>query len=272
MSVVASDVKRLFPDSLRFARLYARHESAALKTLGVTASIGLWQVAVTIGLISPMAVSSPIRIVLAGAAYVTSHQFVIDAETSGSEFIGGFGLAVIVGVVLGFATGWMWRLEQFLDPIINFLYAAPRVALAPLLILWFGIGVESKVAFIFLMSVFPIVINTALGVHSVDRDLTDLARSLNASSWQLVRTIVLPSSIPFIVTGVRIGLGVGLIGVVVGEFVASTSGIGFTISEAASNYNADLVFVGLIIIGGVGALLTEALRCLERRMARWTPH
>lgn len=269
MSVVASDAKRPFSDLRPVARLYARHESAVLKTMGVISAIGLWQLAVASGLVSPLVLSSPSRIVVAGAAYIDSHQFVIDAETSGTEFVAGFGLAVIVGIALGFAIGWMWRVEQFLDPVINFLYASPRVALAPLLIIWFGIGVESKVAFIFLMSVFPIIINTTLGVHSVDRDLTDLARSLNASSWQLIRTIVFPSSIPFIVTGIRIGLGVGLIGVVVGEFVASTSGIGYTISEAASSYEVDLVFVGLIIMGTAGAILTEALRRLEGRMAKW---
>lgn len=251
------------------AGFLARHEGTLLKSLGIVSSLGIWQLAVSFGLVNPLFVSSPLRIVVAGAAYLDSNQFLVDASTSGREFLGGFGLALAVGIALGFAIGWMRRLEQFLDPILNFLYASPRVALAPLLIVWFGIGVESKVAFIFLMSVFPIVINTALGVHSVDHDLADMARSLNASSWQLIRTVVLPSSVPFIVAGTRIGLGVALIGVVVGEFVASTSGIGFTIAQAASSYEVDLVFVGLIIIGAAGAILTEALRHLEGRVAKW---
>lgn len=272
MSAVVGDIKRVHAGSRSVAKFYALHENAILKTLGIISSLAVWQAAVMIGLVSPLAISSPSRIVVAGAAYVVSHQFLVDSETSGSEFVAGFGLAVVIGVALGFATGWMRRLEQFLDPVINFLYASPRVALAPLLILWFGIGVESKIAFIFLMSVFPIIINTALGVHSVDQDLIDLARSLNASSWQLIRTIVFPSAIPFVVTGIRIGLGVGLIGVVVGEFVASTSGIGFTISQAASSYDVNLVFVGVIIIGAAGALLTEALRRVERKMAKWKLH
>ena len=272
MTVAASSSKRLSSDARPLARLYTRHEGAVLKTLGVASAIGIWQLAVAIGIVSPMVVSAPSRILLAGARYVASQQFAIDARTSGLEFVGGFGLAVTVGVALGFATGWMKRFELFLDPVINFLYAAPRVALAPLLIIWFGIGIESKVAFIFLMSVFPIIINTTLGVHSVDKDLIDLARSLNASTSQLMRTIVFPSAVPFIVTGIRIGLGVGLIGVVVGEFVASTSGIGYTISQAASSYDVDLVFAGVIIIGAAGAFLTEALRRLERRMAKWKLH
>lgn len=272
MTVVASEVKRAPVEARSFARLCARHDGTILKILGVISSLGLWQLVVTLGIVSPLVLSSPSRIVVAGAAYVVSHQFAIDARTSGLEFIGGFGLAVVFGVTLGFATGWLRRLEHFLDPIINFLYASPRVALAPLLIIWFGIGVESKVAFIFLMSVFPIIINTALGVHSVDNDLVDLARSLNASSWQLIRTIIVPSATPFIVTGMRIGLGVALIGVVVGEFVAATSGIGYTIAQAASSYDVNLVFVGLIIIGAAGAILTEALRHVEARLAKWKLH
>lgn len=251
------------------SRMRAQYEATALKIAGVVCALGLWQLIVALGLVSPTIISSPSRILFVGAAYVSSHQFAIDAKTSGLEFIGGFGLAIVVGIVIGFAMGWSKCLEHFLDPLINFLYASPRIALTPLLIIWFGIDIQSKIAVIFLMSVFPILINTTVGVHAVDRDLIDLARSLNATSWQLIRTIILPSSVPFIVTGMRIALGVGLIGVVVGEFVASTSGIGYTISQAASSYEVDLVFVGLIIIGAAGAGLTEALRRLESRLARW---
>jgi ABC-type nitrate/sulfonate/bicarbonate transport system permease component len=250
-------------------RLYARYESAILKLTGIVLALGAWQLAVSAGITDPMVVSSPYRIAVAGSAYLASQQFAVDAATSGSEFLGGFGLALILGIVTGFATGCSKRIEYLLDPLLNFLYASPRVALTPLLIIWFGIGIPSKVAIIFLMSVFPIIINTAQGVRSVDRDLSDLARSLNASPLQLLWTIIVPSSIPFIVTGIRIALGVAMIGVVVGEFVASTSGIGFTIQQAASSYQVDQVFVGLIIIGAAGAVLTEALRYVELRLAAW---
>lgn len=269
MTVLGSDLARRAPRWLPRGDLLARYEDSLLKVAGVASALALWQVAVAVGLLSPTFVSSPSRIVVAGIGYVGSQRFLIDARTSGLEFAGGFGLSVIVGIATGFAMGRCRRLASFLDPLVNFLYASPRIALAPLLILWFGIGIESKIAVIFLMSVFPIIINTMLGVHSVQEDLIDLARSLNASTWQLMRTIIVPSSIPFIVTGMRIGVGVGLIGVVVGEFVAATSGIGYTIAEAASNYQVDLVFVGLIIVGACGAILTEALRYIELKVAKW---
>jgi ABC-type nitrate/sulfonate/bicarbonate transport system permease component len=249
---------------------FALHEKAVLKGAGVLVPLLLWQLAVDLTDPNSPMVSSPSRIVRAGLNYVGSRQFFADFTASGIEFFWGFGLAVVVGIGLGYMLGWFRRLEYFLDPLINFLYASPRIALAPLLILWLGIGIGSKIAIIFLMSVFPILINTILGVRSADRDLIEVARSFNASNWQLLRTIIIPSSTPYIVTGVRIGLGVALIGVVVGEFIAATRGVGFTIQQAASNFDVDLVFVGLILIGFAGLLLTELLHHLEVKLTSWT--
>jgi ABC-type nitrate/sulfonate/bicarbonate transport system permease component len=247
----------------------AQHENAVLKSIGVLSVLGLWEAVVDIGWGNPAELSSPSRVAQSAIAYIGTREFFADFASSALEFVVGFGLAVIVGIGLGFATGWFRRLELLLDPIINFLYAAPRIAMTPLIVLWFGIDLASKVVVIFLMAVFPIIINTAVGVRSVDGDLRDLARSFNASGWQLLRTIVVPSAIPFIVTGLRLAIGVAFIGVVVGEFVAATSGIGFAIQQAASSFEVDRVFVGLIIIGFAGVALTEALRHLETRLARW---
>lgn len=257
------------PAAARRRAFFASYEALLLKVLGVCCVLGLWEAAVDLGWASRMIVSSPSHVVITGIAYLGSKQFLIDGWTSGAEFLSGFSLAIAVGISLGFAIAWFRRLEHFLDPIINFLYASPRIAIAPLLIIWFGIGIGSKVAIIFLMAVFPIIINTALGVRSVDRDLIELSRSFSASDWQLLRTVVVPSSVPFIVTGVRIGMGVAFIGVVVGEFIASTAGIGFAIQQAASNFEVDMVFAGVIIVGVAGVLMTEALGHIEAKLARW---
>jgi ABC-type nitrate/sulfonate/bicarbonate transport system permease component len=251
------------------ARILARLEAPALKLSGIVVVLALWEIATASGFLDAMFTSSPRRIATALLAYVRTDQFVGDLRASGLEFAGGFGLAVVIGIGLGLLTGLFRRIEYVLDPIINFLYAAPRIALTPLLILWLGIGFASKIAIVFLMGVFPLIINTALGIRSVDRDLVDLARSFNASRWQIVRTIILPFSIPYIVTGIRLAIGVGFIGVVVGEFVAATAGIGFSIRQAASNFEVDQVFVGLILIGFAGVALTEALRYVETRLAKW---
>jgi NitT/TauT family transport system permease protein len=248
---------------------FARYEAAIFKLLGVLCALALWEAAADLGWASSTSISSPHRVAAAAVAYLGSSGFLVDARVSGLEFLGGFSLAVVVGIALGFATAWFRRLDYFLDPLINFLYASPRIAFAPLLIVWFGIGIGSKVAIIFLMAVFPIVINTAFGARSVDRDLVALARSFNATDGQLLRTIVVPSSIPFIATGLRIAIGLAFIGVVVGEFVAATAGIGFSIQYAASNFDVDQVFVGIIIVGVAGVVMTEALRYLEARLGRW---
>ncbi|MDB5794025.1 MAG: ABC-type nitrate/sulfonate/bicarbonate transport system, permease component [Noviherbaspirillum sp.] len=276
MSTVSKEITPAFDDSGirarkegRLRECYLRYESIILKVLGICTFLGLWELSVIIGWAKPIMVSSPSRVAVAGVDYIASDSFLVDAATSGIEFFFGFGLALVVGIALGFAMGWFRRVEYFLDPIVNFLYASPRIALVPLLVLWFGIGIESKIAIIFLMAVFPVAMNTSLAVRSVDKDLIDLARSFNASGWQLLRSVVVPSSIPLIVTGMRIGLGVALIGVVVGEFMAATAGIGHRIEQAASSFETDKVFVGLIIIGTCGVIFTETLRQIEGRLAKW---
>jgi ABC-type nitrate/sulfonate/bicarbonate transport system permease component len=250
-------------------RFFTRYESLIFKCLGVIVTLGSWEIAYRLGWLNPNAVSSPSAIAVAGWGYVRSKEFLVDAETSGLEFLGGFALSIAVGVTIGFGMAWFRRVEYFLDPIINFLYAAPRIAVVPLLVLWFGIDIPSKIAIVFLMSVFPIIINTIMGVRSVDPDLIDLARSLDASQLQLLRTVVIPSSLPYIATGVRIALGIAFIGVVVGEFVASTAGVGFYIQQSATNFKVDRVFVGLFVIAIAGVLMTEAVRYLESRLAAW---
>lgn len=252
-----------------FRATIARHEGAALKAGGVAALVLFWELAAQTGVANPLYVSSPSRILAEGAAYISSSQFLIDAQVSSLEFFWGFGAALIVGTLLGFALAKYRRLELLLDPILNFLYASPRIALAPLFVLWFGIGIASKVAIIFLMGVFPIIVNTTLGVRSVDRDLLQLAQSFNANRWQVLWTVIFPSALPSMVAGVRLAIGVSFIGIVVGEFVASTAGFGYTIQEAAGLFQVDKVFVGVFIIGGAGVLLTELLRQVENRLSRW---
>jgi ABC-type nitrate/sulfonate/bicarbonate transport system permease component len=141
----------------------------------------------------------------------------------------------------------------------------------PLLIIWFGIDMSSKVAIIFLGSVFPIIISTIVGIKTIDPILLNVARSYKAKDSQIFRTIVLPSTVPAIISGIRLGLGHVLNGIVVGEMVASTAGLGYSIHQAAASYQTDLVFFILIVISGCGVLFTELFRRLERRFDKWRP-
>jgi ABC-type nitrate/sulfonate/bicarbonate transport system permease component len=136
---------------------------------------------------------------------------------------------------------------------------------------WFGIGLESKVVVIFLAAVFPILLNTITGVKTADAGLLRLARSYGASSGQIFKTVVLPGALPQITTGIRLGIGLGLVGMIVAELVASTQGLGFTIQNAGGNFQMATMYVAVFTVGLAGMILTSLLRMVERRLDRWRP-
>lgn len=177
----------------------------------------------------------------------------------------------LIGIPLGILLGWYRRLYYFLDPTLSAFYATPRVALLPLLIIWLGIGIWSKIAVVFLGAVFPILLSTVAAVRTADARLLRAAHSFGATDLQIFRTIILPGSVPFIITGLRLGVGRALVGVVVGEMVAATAGIGLMISIAGNTFQTDRVFVGIFLIAAAGVVLVEALTRLERRFEKWRP-
>jgi len=195
----------------------------------------------------------------------------IDLQTSGQEFLLGYGLAVVVGLPLGLLAGRYQRVAWSLDPFISFFYSMPRIALVPLLIIWFGIGIYSKVAVVFLGAFFPIAINTMAGIRSLDPALLRAARSFGASELQVFRTIALPGSVPFTLTGLRLGVGHALVGVVVGELVAAQHGIAQRMSVAGTTFQVPTMFAALIVISGTGVVVTMILQRFERRFDAWRP-
>jgi NitT/TauT family transport system permease protein len=165
--------------------------------------------------------------------------------------------------------GWYRRLSYALDPFVTFFNSIPRVSLTPLFIIWFGIGINSKIAVVFLGAIFAIVINTAAATRNLDPALVRAARSFGASDAQLFRTVVLPGSVPFILTGLRLGLAHALTGVVVAELVAAQAGVGLMMAQAGQTFQTSKVFVGLVIVAGAGVLLTFVLQRIERRFQSW---
>jgi NitT/TauT family transport system permease protein len=149
--------------------------------------------------------------------------------------------------------------------------ATPRVALLPLIIIWLGIGILSKIGIIFLGAVFPLIINTRDGVKTTPVSLLNAARSFGASEWQLFRSVVVPSTVPFILTGLRLAIGRALIGVMVGELYAATAGIGFMITVAGATFQTDKVFVGVLIFALSGMIATDVIDRIERRFDKWRP-
>src|SRR5689334_7033960 len=194
-----------------------------------------------------------------------------DLYVSGVEFLGGYFLAAVVGIPFGIMTGWYKRMSYIFDPFVNAMNATPRVALLPLVIIWLGIGMLSKVGIIFLGAVFPLLINTRDGVKTTPANLLNAARSFGASEWQIFRNVVLPSTVPFILTGLRLAVGRALIGVMVGELYAATAGIGFMITVAGATFQTDKVFVGVLIFAIAGMAATEVIDRYEHRFDKWRP-
>lgn len=248
-----------------------RHEPILIGVGSVLMFLIGWQAVASARLVSPLFLPGPLDIVDAFAVLFAQGQIWNDIWVSGQEVVYGYGLAVLIALPLGLLMGWYRRLNYALDPFISFFYSTPRVALLPLLILWFGIGIWSKIAVVFLGSFFPVVINTIAGVRNLDAGLIRTSRSFGATDAQIFRTLALPGSVPFILAGLRLGVGHALIGVVVGELVAAQAGVGLMMAKAGATFQTSKVFAGLIIIAGTGIILTGILQRIERRFQAWKP-
>jgi NitT/TauT family transport system permease protein len=186
-----------------------------------------------------------------------------------TEFVLGFSLATIAGIFVGFLTGTSRRTREYLEPLISALYATPLVALIPFYIVVFGIGLASKVALVFTIAVFPITISTQAGILSVERNLLEVASSFRASRLQIFFKVQIPAAIPFIISGLRLGVGRALTGVVVAEFFFATAGLGFMISIASQNFDTARVLLGVFIFSLAGVVAIGFLQRIEKRMAPW---
>ncbi|HWX76830.1 MAG TPA: ABC transporter permease, partial [Candidatus Acidoferrales bacterium] len=222
-------------------------------------------------LINPMFMSAPSLIFSAAVQLFGSGEIYNDLYVSGVELFWGYLLSAIVAVPFGIMVGWYKRASYIFDPFINAMNATPRVALLPLVIIWLGIGILSKVGIIFLGAVFPIMINARDGVKTTPYNLLTAARSFGASEWIVFKSVVFPSTIPFILSGLRLGLGRAIVGVMVGELYAATAGIGFMITVAGATFQTDKVFVGVLVFALTGMIGMELLTRVERRFDTWRP-
>ncbi len=230
-----------------------------------------WEGSVRWHLVNPLFTSSPSRIVAAFAQEIREGSLGHDIRVSAVEFALGYSMAIVVGIVVGLAMGWYPDVAAALQHFVAALYSTPRIALLPLLIIWLGIGIWSKVAVVFLVAVFQILISTEAGVRAADEGLIRTARSFGANDRQIFTTIVLPGAVPFLIAGLRLGLGQGLVGIVVGELYAATAGIGYQIAVAGETFQTDRVFVGIVILAAAAILFMWLLRQLEMRFESWKP-
>ena len=251
--------------------IYERHEAAILGSISVVVALALWQWTWSSGRISPLFFTGPSSIATRAVEEWTRGRLKQDIAYSGTNFLIGVGAAILCGVVLGIVIGWYWRVAMVVEPFLTALYSTPRVAMIPLVLIWFGIGMWSKIFIVFINAVFPVLINTIGAVKAADRDLLRAARAYCASDSQIFRTVVIPGAVPFILTGVRQAVALGLIGVVVGEMFGGSEGIGYMVNYGGQTFQTDTVFLGVAVIAGAGIVLSWITGRLEQHFSRWRP-
>ena len=238
-----------------------------LRALSVVVVLGGWELYGRHT--NPLLFTYPTAIAQAGVQLVRNGSLLRAMAQSLSVLAWGLGLAVLVGVAVGLAIGRSRVVEALLEVPLDALYATPTVALVPVIVLWAGFGPVAKVVVVFLFSVFAIVLSTARGVREADPQLVEVARSYLASEVGLWKDVVLPSALPYIVTGVRLAVGRALVGVVIAEFYTSIAGLGSLIMTYANTFQTAKVFVPVVVLMALGVFLTAALQVLEGRLAPW---
>ncbi len=246
-----------------------RNRKVLLGCLSVALFLTAWQAVFLIVPYNPLFISKPSMIAGSFAEMVASGDLFHDLAVSAVPFVYGFTAAVVVGVSVGIVMGWRVRVGYALDPLMTVFYASPLVALAPLVIVFFGVGVSGKAIIIFLLSVFPFIFNAAAGVRAVDRLLINVVRSLGGGEKDLYLKVIVPSVLPYIVAGARIAVGRGLIGVLVAEFFAASEGIGYAIARFGDLFALDKMFACIFAIMIIAVVFTEGIRWAERSAFPW---
>jgi ABC-type nitrate/sulfonate/bicarbonate transport system permease component len=259
------DLERRESPALRW---YRAHTSTVRGQLSLLIVGLLWEIAGRSGrwplILAPISDIWVKFVQLAATGELMRHVLV-----SLNEFFVGFAIAAVLGILLGIAIASSESVKDFVDPWVSAVYATPTVALAPLFIFMFGIDAPSKMAVVFLLAIFPVVINTATGIRSTDQVYIEAARSFSASRGQIFTKVLIPSALPFIVAGLRLGIGRGLVGVVVGEFIGARAGLGYLIFRSSQAFQIDAMWVGVFLLAGTGVLAVILLQKVERRMAPW---
>lgn len=241
-----------------------------LRVASIVAGLFLWHYVANVVINDTAILVSPL--VVLNKAYemlVTTGELYPHLISSSQIFFYGFILAIVVGVPLGFIMALSPIVRDYVNPWMTTLYTAPRIAFAPVLLLWFGIGAGSKIAIVFLGCVFPILINSYYGMRVVNREYVELARSFRLDRRALFVKILLPASIPFILAGIRLAIGRGLTGVAIAEWFGASEGLGYLVFFAGQTLNVPTLFVGVAAFAVLGVIGFELVRRIELLITPW---
>jgi NitT/TauT family transport system permease protein len=239
-------------------------------TLSVVGGLLLWELVSRFLVSNPLFLAAPTQIIEAIYKLTLTGEMQRHVAISAAEFALGYVIASVLGIAIGFGMANNARFKQAMQPWISGLYATPTIALAPLFILWLGIGIWSKVLVVIFLVLFPVTINTEAGLRTTSERLIEMLRSFGATPRQIFFKVSLPSALPFILAGLKLGIGRGLIGVVVAELFGSRAGLGRLISQSADAFNMPELFAGVIVLAVAGIAMTAAFGWLEKRLVPWT--
>jgi NitT/TauT family transport system permease protein len=243
---------------------------SAAGLISVAVGLVIWELVGRFAVDNALFLAEPSQIAVAMYHLAVTGQLWHHIAISGLEFLLGYTIACALGIPLGLAMASSDTVKRAAQPWVSGLYATPTVALAPLFILWFGIGIWSKVMVVIFLVLFPVTINTEAGLRTTSDRLVEMLRSFGATPRQIFFKVSLPSALPFILAGLKIGIGRGLIGVVVAELFGSRAGLGRLISQSSDAFNMPELFVGVVVLAAAGIVLTAGFSWLETRLVPWT--
>jgi NitT/TauT family transport system permease protein len=251
------------------ARFLVHREYRALRVLALVALVVAWEVVARVGWVPVLFLPSPLGVVAEGWDMIASGELVVHLAASLKRLLLGFAVGGGLGVIVGVAVGFFSVAEAVGEPLIAATFPIPKIALLPLLILWLGLGEPSKVAVIALGVFFPMAINTYTGVRQADPLLVRAAVSFGARRWSVIRKVILPSALPMIFAGLRLGAGTALLLLVAAEMIAVESGIGFLVLHAGNIMATTKLMVGIVVLSLLGVLSHWGLNRLERAAIPW---
>ena len=262
-------------DDGRRRRITPMRRRAAFRLNGsrlllIVVIIVLWQVISDVGHLS-LYMSSPTAVLSKLISWYNSGVLGTAVGVTLEEAVIGYVIGSIAGAVVGFVLGRIEFVGKLLDPIVLALYAVPKIALAPLFVLWLGIGIVTKISVAALLVFFLVFYNTYAGTKQIDERLCDQARLMGAGRWDVMSKLVMPQAAAWCFVGLRIALPYSLTGAVVGEFISSTEGIGYQINNATATFDTAGVFAGLVLLTVIALILNSVLDVVEKRMSRWSP-
>jgi NitT/TauT family transport system permease protein len=237
--------------------------------LAIAAALAVWQAAAERAVLPAYVLPLPSKVLAAWLQLLQNGALLRHVSTTLSEAMAGFVVALVIGSAIAYPLARSEPLSRLASPFIATTQAMPMIALAPLLVMWFGLGLSSKVIICALIVFFPILVSTMVGLRSIDRELLEAARSLGASAWQTLWLVEVPLALRPVLGGIRLGLTLAMTGAIVGEFVASDSGLGFLMVLSRTNFDAAMVFAAALTMAAISTLLYKFVGWLDQALITW---